>query len=163
VGRGLVGGVAASAVTALQEDDLFARLGEVGEDVLALIVEDLGAHRDPDDEILAARAGPVLAGTALAARCLEMLGVAEVDQGIEALDRLEDDVAALAAVAAIRPAIFDIFLPPEAHRSRPARAGADEDLGLVEEMHGGDLGDVGPEVNLIRLLLLPPPPPCGRR
>ena len=65
-----------------------------------------------------------------------MLGVAEVDQGVQALDRLEDDVAALAAVAAVGAAIFDIFLAPEADRARPAGAGADEDLGLVEEMHG---------------------------
>ena len=85
---------------------------------------------------LAAGAGLVAAGAALAARRPEMLGVAEVDQRIEALDRLEDDVAALAAVAAVGPAIFDIFLAPEADRARPARAGADEDLGLVEEMHG---------------------------
>ena len=56
---------------------------------------------------LAAGAGLVAAGAALAARRPEMLGVAEVDQGVEALDRLEDDVAALAAVAAVGAAIFD--------------------------------------------------------
>jgi hypothetical protein len=53
-----------------------------------------------------------------------MLGVAKVDQGVEALDRLEDDVAALAAVAAVGSAIFDILLAPEADRAGPARAGA---------------------------------------
>ena len=68
-----------------------------------------------------------------------MLGVAEVDQGVEAVDRLEDDVAALAAVAAVGPAIFDDILAPEADRAGPAGAGADEDLGLVEEVHGRDL------------------------
>ena len=68
-----------------------------------------------------------------------MLGVAEVDQRVEAGDRLEDDVAALAAVAAVGAAIFDELLAPEADRAGAAGAGADEDLGLVEKMHGRDL------------------------
>src|SRR3546814_13915135 len=63
-----------------------------------------------------------------------MLGVAKVDQGIEALARLEHDVAALAAVAAVGPAIFAILLEAEADRARPAGTGADEDLGMVEEI-----------------------------
>ena len=136
VGRALVAGIAAAAVAALQQDDALADFGEVGEDILPVVVEHLRADRHLDDEVLAAGAGLVAAGAALAARRPEMLGVAEVDQRIEALDRLEDDVAALAAVAAVGPAIFDIFLAPEADRARPAGAGADEDLGLVEEMHG---------------------------
>ncbi len=109
----------------LQEDDALADLGEVGEDMLLVVVQDLRADRDLDDEVVAARAGPVAAGAALAARRPEMLGVAKVDQGVEALDRLEDDVAALAAVAAVRAAIFDIFLAPEAEprRGRRRRSG----------------------------------------
>ena len=66
-----------------------------------------------------------------------MLGVAEVDQGIEARHCLEDDVAALAAVAAVGPAELDELLAPEADRARAAGAGADENLRLVEEMHAG--------------------------
>jgi hypothetical protein len=69
-----------------------------------------------------------------------MLGVAKVDQRIEAFDRLHDDVAALAAFAAVGAAIFDELLAPEADGSGAARAGADVDLGLVEEVHGRDLG-----------------------
>ena len=76
-----------------------------------------------------------------------MLGVAKVDQGVEALDRFEDDVAALAAVAAVGPAIFDEFLAPEADRAGAAGARADEDLGLVEKMHGGHVGQAGPKRN----------------
>ncbi len=124
---------------------MLADRGEVGEDILLVVVEDLGADRDPDDEVPAAGAGLVAAGAALAARRLEMLGVAEVDQRVEALDRLEDDVAALAAIAAVGAAIFDIFLAPEADRAGAAGAGADEDLGLVEEMHRAHLGTSGAE------------------
>ena len=75
------------------------------------------------------------ARAALAARRAEMLGVAKVDQRVEAGDRLEDDVAALAAIAAVGAAIFDELLAPEADGAGAARAGADEDLGLIEEMH----------------------------
>ena len=137
VGRGLVGGVAAPALAALQKHDALADLGEIGEDMLLVVGKDLGADGNLDHQVLASGAGLVAPGAALAAGRLEMLGVAKVDQRIEALDRLEDDVAALAALAAVRTAIFDIFLAPEADRARPSAARADEDLGLVEEMHGG--------------------------
>ena len=59
---------------------------------------------------------------AMAARRTEMLGVAEVDQRVEAGNRLEHDVAALAAVAAVRAAIFDELLAPEADRAGAAGA-----------------------------------------
>src|SRR6187399_938879 len=70
-----------------------------------------------------------------------MLGVAKVDQRIEARHRLENDVAALTAVTAVWSAIFDKLLAPEADRAGAARAGANEDLCLVEKMHGRRFND----------------------
>src|ERR1700758_4793163 len=64
-----------------------------------------------------------------------MLGVTEVDEGVQAGHRLEDDVAALAAIAAVRTAIFDELLAPERDRARAAGTGADENLGLIEKVH----------------------------
>ena len=79
---------------------------------------------------------------ALAARRPEVLGVAKVDQSIEPGHRLENDVAALATFAAVGPAELDELFPPERYCAGAARAGADEDLGLVEEMHDAcELGD----------------------
>ena len=125
---------------------LLALLGQVGEQGALLVVgEDLGSDRDLDDEVLAAGAGAVGARPALAARRAEMLGVAKVDQRIEARHRLEDDVAALAAVAAVGTAELDELLAPEADRAGPARARAEENLGLVEEMHGRALGEAASE------------------
>ena len=44
----------------LQEDDPLALLGQIGEQGALLVVgEDLGADRDLDDQVLAARAGAV--------------------------------------------------------------------------------------------------------
>ena len=74
-------------------------------------------------------------GAAFAARRAEMLRVAEVDQRIEAGHGLEDDVAALAAVAAVGTAELDELLAPEADRAGSAGAGLHVDLGLVEEVH----------------------------
>jgi len=49
---------------------------------------------------------------------------------------LEDDITALAAVAAVRAASGDVFLPAEADASPAAVAGLDKDLDLVNEFHG---------------------------
>src|SRR3546814_9237818 len=113
----------------------FAFLGQIGEQAAILVViEDLRADGNVDHEVGAARAGAVAARAGGAALRLEMLGVAEVDQRVEAGDGFEDDVAALAAVAAVGAAIFDIFLAPERHGAGAAVAGLDENLGLVEEV-----------------------------
>src|SRR4029079_6575390 len=79
----------------------------------------------------------------------EMLGVAEVDQRIEAGDRLEDDGAALAPVTAVGPGGLDELRAPGADGARAAGAGLHVDLGLVEEVHRErGLGDVGDKWNL---------------
>jgi hypothetical protein len=56
--------------------------------MLLVLTENLGADRDPDNEVLAAGAGLVAPRPALAARRLEMLGIAEIDQRVEPVDRL---------------------------------------------------------------------------
>src|SRR4029453_8663496 len=101
-----------------------------------------------DHQVLAAGAGAVGPGAALAAGRAEMLGVTKVDQRIEAGHRLKNHVAALATLTAVRTAIFDELFAPETDRAGPARAGADEDLGLVEEMHASRLARAGRFENL---------------
>ena len=56
---------------------------------------------------------------------------AVVDQGVEAIDRDDPHVAATAAVAAVRSAIFDELLAPERHGAAAAVARANIDLALV--------------------------------
>lgn len=62
-------------------------------------------------------------------------GLAKVDQRVEAGHRAEHDIAALAAIAAVGSAEFDIFFTPETDGAAAARARGDVDLGLVEKMH----------------------------
>ena len=87
-------------------------------------------------DILAVGAGAILAHAVPAALRLEVLLVAIVDQRVEAVDRFDHDVAAFAAIAAVRAAELDEFLAPERHAAVPARAGRDIDLGFIEEFHG---------------------------
>ena len=131
IGAGLVAGIAAPAHAAFEEDHPLADLGEIGEHLFLVLAQHLRADRDRDDQI--GRTGPraVLAHAMRAARRLEMLGITEVDQRVEAGDRFEDHIPALAAIAAVGAAIFDVFFPPERDRAGPACAGADEYLCLI--------------------------------
>jgi len=54
---------------------------------------------------------------------------------VESLTGLEDDVAAAAAVAAVRTAAWDVFLPSEAQAAVAAVAPFDEDFHTVDEGH----------------------------
>ena len=65
----------------------------------------------------------------------EVLGVAEIDERIEAGHRDHHDIAALAAVAAVRPAVLDELLPPETDGAGATGTGLEIDLGLIEKMH----------------------------
>ena len=69
---------------------------------------------------------------------LEVLLVAVVDQRVQPVDRLDPDVAAAPAVAAVRPAELDEFLAAERHRAGAAVAGTYVDFRLVEEFHLND-------------------------
>ena len=85
---------------------------------------------------LAVGAVAILAHAVLALRGLEVLLVAIVDQRVQPVDDLDDHVAAAAAIAAGGPAELDELLAAERHAAVTAVAGADIDLGLVEEFHG---------------------------
>ena len=128
-------GVAEAAIAAAQQSHPLAGDVQVGEHGFLIVGEDLGADRDLDDDVLRARAGAVRRRPVAALRRPEMLGVAEVDQRIKVMFRDEDDVAAFAAVAAVRAAELDELLPPERDHAVAAVAGAQVDLGLVEEFH----------------------------
>jgi hypothetical protein len=135
VGRALEVGVAEAAIAATGDGDALADVGEIGKQRLAVFLVDLRADRHLQHRILAVGAVAVLAHAVAAARGLEVLPVAIVDERVEAIDGLDDHVTALAAVAAVRAAELDELLAPERHAAVPARAGLDVDLGFVEEFH----------------------------
>jgi hypothetical protein len=135
VGRRFESGIAAAAVAALGEHDALARLGEIGDQRLAVDLENLGTDRDAQHGIGAGRAAAVLAHAVAAVLGLEVLLVAIVDQRVEALDRDRNDIAAAAAIAAVRATELDELLAPETDAAGAAVAALDVDLGLIEELH----------------------------
>src|SRR3546814_6962471 len=100
----------------------------------------LGADRDDDGGVLAALAVALLAHAVLAALRAEPLLVAEVDQGVEVLRRLQPHAAAVAAIAAIGPAERDELLAPETDAAVAAVSGSDGDFGFVDQFHGAEIG-----------------------
>src|ERR1019366_2571778 len=57
----------------------------------------------------------------------------EMDQRIVALARFHPDVAALAAIAARRPAARNVLLPPERHAAVAAIASLHSNFGFIDE------------------------------
>ncbi len=127
--------VAEPAVAALGDHGAIAFVLEVGDQRAGLFVEHLRAGGDFQHGVGAAAAGAVLAHAVHAGLGLEVLLVAEIDQGVEAVGAFDDDVAAAPAVAAVGAAELDEFLAPERDAAGAAVAGADVDLGLIKKFH----------------------------
>ena len=108
-----------------------------------ILCHDLCADRHLDHHVRRVGSGPVRACAIAALLRPEVLRVAKVDQRVQVGHGLEDDISAFAAVAAVGPAEFDEFLPPERAHAVAAVSGFQVDLGLVEKMHGGRLAREG--------------------
>src|SRR5690606_26731206 len=145
VGRALEVHVAQAALAAARDQQALAVAGEVADHLVGVDVDHHRAYRDGDDLVLAALAVHLAAHAVLAALGLELALVAEVDQGVEVLVGQQPDVAALAAVAAVRPAQRDELLAPEAHAAVAAVAGSDGDFSFVDQLHGAGTRGMGNE------------------
>ena len=120
---------------------MLARLCKVGEHMVSVFGDNLGANGHFDDQIIPTPACAVAARAICAARGLEMLGIAKVDEGVQPFDCFKNNVAAFAAIAAIWAAIFNEFFATKGHSAGAASAGADKNLGLIKEMHSPPLGE----------------------
>ena len=94
------------------------------------------ADRHFQHHLFAVGTGAVLAHAIGATLGFEMLLIAIVDEGVEPVDGLDNDVAAFAAVAAVRSSELDEFLSPKGDAAVAARAGRNIDLRFIEEFHG---------------------------
>ena len=107
-------------------------LHEVGEDLSVAGTHDRAlGHRD--DEIAAARAVALAALPVLARLGAPVRMVAEREQRRGVAVGPHDHVAAVAAVAAVGPALRHVRLAPERHRARAAVTTAEVALDLVDE------------------------------
>src|SRR5688572_6475325 len=110
--------------------------GEVADDFIGIDVYHHGADWHGDRVVLATLAVTLLAHAVLAALGLELLLVAEVDEGIEVLVGLDPDIATIAAITAVRAAERDELLATEANAAVAAVACGDRDFCFVDEFHG---------------------------
>ncbi len=110
VGGALEGRVAAAAAAAAHDNRLLAVGDQIGDQLVAVAQIDDGAGRHGDDAVLAGPALLVGAAAVAAALRLEMHLVLKGQQRVEAFVGAQDHVAALAAVAAGRTAVRDVFL-----------------------------------------------------
>src|SRR6202163_1683040 len=120
--------VAEAAIAAFGEHEFFAERGEVVDQGLAVLIEDLRSDRHLEHDRLAIGAMAVLAHAIGALLRLEVLLIAVVDQRVQAIDHFDDDIAATAAIAAGGAAELDILLAAERHAAVTAVAGANIDL-----------------------------------
>src|ERR1700757_920002 len=95
--------VAEAAIATLGEHEFFAERGEVVDQRLAILIEDLRPHRYLQHDRLAVGAMAVRTCAVFALLGLKMLLIAVVDQRVQAVSDLDDDIAAAAAIAAGRP------------------------------------------------------------
>src|SRR5437879_5860348 len=137
--------VAKAAIAAAQQHDTLARADQVGEEAFLVVGENLRPDRHAQHDVAPLRTRLVRPGAAAPVLCPEMLLVAVIDQRVEIVGGEEDDVAALAALAAIGPAEFDEFLAAKAHRPAPAVTALQIDLALVKKFHV--FSEFGPDIN----------------
>ena len=137
--------IAEAAIAAAHQDDALARLNQIGQDGLLVLVQHLGAHRHLHHDIVALAAGLVAALAVMALLGLEMLLIAVIDQGVQIGHAFQDDVATASAITAIGTAELDMLLAPEATGSGSAVAAFHENLGLIEKLHFVCLSSCHPE------------------
>ena len=135
--RGLAGrrcevGVAPAALAAAAEDVRLG-VGHILDDLVALRVAHDGAAGHTDREILALLAVFARALTVHAGLSNVFALVAEVHQCRHVVVDDEDNVAAVAAVTAVRAACGDIFFAVERHRTVTALTGAAENARLINK------------------------------
>jgi len=123
---------AAAAPPARHHEALPAR-AQIREQLAALVVVHHGPGRNPQHDVGTPPAVPVLAAAALAGRRAVLVPVAKVEQGRQPLVHLEDDAAAIGAVAAGRPALRNELLAPPGHGAVAAVPAPDADARLIDE------------------------------
>ena len=104
VGRGLEVDVAPAALAALGQHFHLAVFGQVGQDFAGGVVDDQGADRHAQVDVVRALAVAIGAAARFAVFAAVHLGEAEIDQGVDVTVRYGPDRATLAAVAAVRAA-----------------------------------------------------------
>ena len=126
---------ATSATSALQQDDALAHASKVSQQYQIVVIENLGAHRHLYGAAVAAGTRPHLSHAVATGFGLEVLLVAEIDKGIEAIDRFDNDIASAPSITAVWATIFNMCFTPEANATGTAVTAFDEYFCGIEKLH----------------------------
>src|SRR5690625_2584858 len=110
-------------------------LDQVTDQLLGPAIPDQGPDRHFYGERLAALAGALTPHAALATLSGETPRMAKIGQGIQAFVRLQPDIAASTAVAAVRTAFGHKFFAPETGAARSTIPGHDSYGHFIDELH----------------------------
>ena len=127
--------VPAAATAAVRDEGAFSVGYQVGQDLAGFLVVDHGADGKFDDDGFAAASAAMGGAAVPAVFRLVVFPVTKIKQRCQPMGGGEDDVAAISAVAAVRPAARDKHFPPEAARSVAASPGFYKDLYFIDK-HG---------------------------
>ena len=119
----------------MENDAFLFALAQVCEDCAALDIPNDGANGYMDDQRLAVLAGAERSLSRRAVfRAIKALEL-EVQQRGHVRIGVEHEVPAASAVAAVRPALRDVFFPMEGCVTVPAVAGFNDDFRMINKLH----------------------------
>ena len=128
--------IAAPAAPAWCDQNPLARLGQIGDHFAGILIGDHRSDRHRQNHVRAGMSGTIGAFAVAAAIGFEFAIVAVAEQRIVVRIRFQVNAAAVAAVAARRPAARHKFLAAERNAAVAAVAGLNVDFGFVNEHHG---------------------------
>ncbi len=133
VGGGRKPLVSATAATALGNDHLLTRFGQVAEHIAAIAVVDERTWGNFYHQLASHLAVGLVAGAGAAIGRARMLAMHDSRQAVRVGQGANDNVAAIAAVAAVRTAFGDILLAPKAAGAVAAVAAFDVHHHSIDE------------------------------
>ena len=123
--------IAKAAIATLGQKDPLAHHSQIGDHRLFVFIKKFRADRHPQHNLGAIRPSTLFAHARRAIFGEKMLLIAKIDQGVEPLDRLGPDRAAIATVAAVRTAVFKMLFAQETHGPPATGTGSNMDFGQI--------------------------------
>src|SRR5690606_41093364 len=124
-----------SALSTAGDEHFLPVLGQIAQLLLRVGIDDHGADRDGDEQVLAARAGAFAAPAGRTVLRTKGATKTKIRQRVDAFLTDALDTTAFATVAAVRAAKGNEFFATKAHRAASPMTGLHYDDGLVDETH----------------------------
>ena len=125
--------IAAAPASAFEQNDALAGVGQIREEFTGFRIFDKRANGHGNFSVIAPAAGPLLARSARAMPCTQMLLIPIIKQCGKARIRDENDIATIATIATVWPAARHVLFPAKTLAPIPAIAGTAVDFGEIDK------------------------------